>query len=280
LHWKEIIVIVRDITERKHAEKRLHQYAEEVEEKNADLASALAVAREATLLKGRFLANMSHEIRTPMNGVLGMIELLLDTPLNSEQQEYAEAVKHSAGALLTITNDILDLSKIEAGRLTIECIPFDLVATVKEIAAWFATRARAKGLDLTTGLPDDTPPAIRGDPVRLGQILTNLIGNAIKFTETGSVLIQMETIRDTAESITVRFAVEDTGIGIPVEQRAQLFQSFTQGDSSTTRKYGGTGLGLAISKQLVELLGGDIGVESERGRGSAFWFTAVFEKVT
>src|SRR5437762_3188493 len=174
LHWKEIIVIVRDITERKHAEKRLHQYAEEVEEMNADLASALAVAREATLLKGRFLANMSHEIRTPMNGVLGMTDLLLDTPLNAEQREYAEAVKQSAGALLTITNDILDLSKIEAGRLTIESIPFDLIATVSEVTAWFAARARVKGLELSSILPPDVPQPIRGDPVRLRQILTNL----------------------------------------------------------------------------------------------------------
>src|SRR5439155_603616 len=196
LHWKEIIVIVRDITERKHAEKRLQQYAEEEEEKNADLASALAVAREATLLKGRFLANMSHEIRTPMNGVLGMTDLLLDTPLNAEQREYAEAVKQSAGALLTITNDILDLSKIEAGRLTIECIPFDLGAIVNEVIAWFRARARTKGLELTAQLPANLPRMISGDPVRLRQILTNLIGNAIKFTDTGSVLIQMETIRD------------------------------------------------------------------------------------
>jgi two-component system sensor histidine kinase/response regulator len=278
LHWKEIIVILRDITERKRAEKRLQQYAEEVQEKNAELASALATAREATLLKGRFLANMSHEIRTPMNGVLGMTELLLDTPLNTEQREYAEAVKQSAGALLTITNDILDLSKIEAGRLTIECIPFDLIATVKEVTAWFATRARAKGLELTANLPPKPPPPIRGDPVRLRQILTNLIGNAIKFTDMGRVVVNMEVARDSKESLTLRFSVEDTGIGIPIEQRPQLFQSFTQGDSSTTRKYGGTGLGLAISKQLVELLGGDIGVESERGRGSTFWFTAVLER--
>ena len=277
LHWKEIIVIVRDITVRKHAERRLHQYAEEMQDKNAELGSALAMAREATLLKGRFLANMSHEIRTPMNGVLGMTELLLDTPLNGEQREYAEAVKQSAGALLTITNDILDLSKIEAGRLTIESIPFDLIGTVKEVTAWFAVRAKAKGLDLSSNLPSEPLPPLSGDPVRLRQILTNLIGNAIKFTEKGKVALRLEKVRTTAESITLKFSVEDTGIGIPIEQRAQLFQSFTQGDSSTTRKYGGTGLGLAISKQLVELLGGDIGLESERGRGSTFWFTAVFE---
>ena len=277
LHWKEMIVIVRDITERKRAEKRLEQYAEEVRQKNDDLAAALVAAREATLLKGRFLANMSHEIRTPMNGVLGMTELLLDTPLNDEQKEYAEAVQQSAGALLTVVNDILDLSKIEAGRLTMECTPFDLTALVKEVTGAFAVRARAKGLDLDSILPDD-PLAIRGDPGRLRQVLTNLIGNAIKFTETGKVSVRMETIGSTAESVNVKFYVEDTGIGVSSEYRGRIFQAFMQGDSSTTRRYGGTGLGLAISKQLVELLGGDIGVESEPGHGSTFWFSVVFEK--
>ena len=278
LYWKEIIAIVRDITERKRAEKRLEQYAEEVQEKNQDMAAALATAREATLMKGRFLANMSHEIRTPMNGILGMTELLLDTPLNAEQREYADAVKQSAGALLTITNDILDLSKIEAGRLTIECIPFDLVTTVKEIIAWFAVRAKAKGLLLKSVLPDGIPADIRGDPLRLRQILTNLIGNAIKFTESGSVTVYVDIVERTPESLAVKFRVEDTGIGVPTDQRNRLFESFTQADSSTTRKYGGTGLGLAISKQLVELLGGEIGVKSEGGEGSVFWFTAVFER--
>jgi two-component system, sensor histidine kinase and response regulator len=278
LHWKEIIVIIRDITERKRAEKRLQQYSEEVQEKNDDLAAALATAREATLMKGRFLANMSHEIRTPMNGVLGMTELLLDTPLNGEQREYAEAVKQSAEALLTITNDILDLSKIEAGRLTIECIPFDIVANVKEVIAWFGIRARAKGLELDAMLPPDVPAAVRGDPVRLRQVLTNLVGNAIKFTETGRIVVRMEVTESTAESVGTKFYVEDTGIGISPEHRTRIFQAFMQGDSSTTRKYGGTGLGLAISKQLVELLGGEIGVESDRGGGSTFWFTAMFER--
>jgi PAS domain S-box-containing protein len=278
LHWKEIIVIVRDITERKHADKRLEQYAQEVQEKNDDLAAALTAAREATLMKGRFLANMSHEIRTPMNGVMGMTELLLDTPLNDDQREYAEAVQQSAGALLTVINDILDLSKIEAGRLTMECTPFDITATVKEVITGFVIRARAKGLDLDSVLPSDDPLPVRGDPVRLRQILTNLIGNAIKFTETGKVVVRMDTVGSTAESLNVKFYVQDTGIGISSEHRGRIFEAFMQGDSSTTRRYGGTGLGLAISKQLVELLGGEIGVESEQGFGSTFWFSLAVER--
>ena len=280
LHWKEIIAVIRDITERKHAEKRLEQYSQEVQQKNHDLGEALATAREATLMKGRFLANMSHEIRTPMNGVIGMTELLLDTPLNVEQREYAEAVKNSAAALLTITNDILDLSKIEAGRLTIECVPFDLVTSIHEIVAWFAVRARAKGLQLQAVLPSGVPSDLQGDPVRLRQILTNLIGNAIKFTETGSIVIRLEILENRGESVAVRVQVEDTGIGVAPTQRERLFESFTQADTSTTRKYGGTGLGLAISKQLVELLGGQIGVESDGSHGSTFWFTVEFQKAS
>jgi two-component system sensor histidine kinase/response regulator len=278
LHWKEIIVIVRDITKRKHADKRLEQYALEVQEKNDDLAAALTAAREATLMKGRFLANMSHEIRTPMNGVMGMTELLLDTPLNDDQREYAEAVQQSAGALLTVINDILDLSKIEAGRLTMECTVFDITATVREIIAGFVIRARAKGLDLDSVLPSDDSLPVRGDPVRLRQVLTNLIGNAIKFTETGKVVVRMETLESTADSLNVKFYVQDTGIGISSEHRGRIFEAFMQGDSSTTRRYGGTGLGLAISKQLVELLGGEIGVESEQGFGSTFWFSVALER--
>src|ERR1700730_13670049 len=206
-----------------------------------------------------------------------MTELLLDTPLNDDQREYAEAVQQSAGALLTVVNDILDLSKIEAGRLTMECTPFDITALVKEIIAGFAIRARAKSLDLDSTLPDE-PLAILGDPGRLRQVLTNIIGNAIKFTETGKVSVRMETLAGTAESVNVKFYVQDTGIGVSSEYRGRIFQAFMQGDSSTTRRYGGTGLGLAISKQLVELLGGDIGVESEPGRGSKFWFSVMFEK--
>ncbi len=188
-------------------------------------------------------------------------------------------MQQSAAALLTITNDILDLSKIEAGRLTIECIPFDVVATVKEVIAWFALRAKAKGLDISAVLPSDIKTPVRGDPVRVRQILTNLVGNAIKFTENGRIVIRMKVSTDQPGSMRLKFSVEDTGIGIAPEQRARLFESFTQGDDSTTRKYGGTGLGLAISRQLVELLGGEIGVESEKGKGSTFWFAVSLEKL-
>jgi CheY-like chemotaxis protein len=177
-----------------------------------------------------------------------------------------------------VTNDILDLSKIEAGRLAIECIPFDITATIKEIIAWFAIRAKAKGLTLDCILPAESAMSVRGDPGRLRQILTNLIGNAIKFTETGKVAVRMEVVGAASESVTLKFYVEDTGIGISSDNRGRIFQPFMQGDSSTTRRYGGTGLGLAISKQLAELLGGEIGVDSVRGRGSTFWFSAVFEK--
>lgn len=279
LHWDTALVIVRTITDRKQAEAQLEQYASALEQKNEELAAALANAKEATELKSRFLANMSHEIRTPMNGVLGMMELLLGTPLDAEQREYAVSVKHSADALLTLINDILDLSKIEAGKLHLENIPFDLALTVEEVAAMCAVRARAKGLDFRCHASPDLPDTVRGDPGRLRQVLTNLIGNAIKFTDRGFVTVTTQLASSSTGEVTVKFMVADTGIGIASEQRARLFQSFVQGDNSTTRKYGGTGLGLSISKQLVGMLGGDIGVDSEPGRGSTFWFTAVFQKV-
>jgi PAS domain S-box-containing protein len=276
--WNETIAIIRDITERKHAAGKLHQYAQELESKNEELAVALLRAREATQLKSRFLANMSHEIRTPMNGVVGMIEFLLATSLNDEQREYAESVKQSADSLLRLLNDILDLSKIEAGKLELESVPFDLRAVLEEAASVFALRARAKGLDFHSSLPPKAVREVRGDPGRLRQVLNNLLGNALKFTASGRISFDAEIVRSTAESLTLKFTVEDTGIGIAPDQRARLFQNFSQGDSSTTRRYGGTGLGLAISKQLVEMLGGEIGVSSEPGHGSRFWFTAVFER--
>ncbi len=278
LSRREVIIIVRDITARKIAERQLERFATELSKKNGELVAALARAREATKLKSQFLANMSHEIRTPMNGILGMIGFLLNTQLNTEQQDYAESVRNSAVSLLGIINDILDLSKIEAGKLTLERIDFDLTAMVRDLAREFALHARAKQLGFLCHLESENPRWVAGDPGRLRQVLTNLLGNAIKFTSKGDVSLSVETVRDTEDTATVRFAVKDTGIGISPEQRNRLFQNFVQGDGSTTRRYGGTGLGLAISKQLAAMLGGDIGFESEAGKGSLFWVTAVLEK--
>jgi two-component system sensor histidine kinase/response regulator len=270
--------VARDITDRKIAEAKLESYASELARKNEELADALTAAKEGTELKSRFLATMSHEIRTPMNGVLGMTELLMSTPLDTEQRDYAQAVRHSAEALLVVINDILDISKIEAGKLNLERLPFDPSAVVDEVIGLLAPRAAAKGLRLTCETQGTLPRVVRGDPGRLRQILLNLIGNAVKFTEEGEVAVSTLVTGSTAETATVQFSVRDTGIGISPEKGSRLFQSFVQGDSSTTRKYGGTGLGLAISKQLVEMMGGVIEFESELGRGSTFTFLVAFEK--
>jgi PAS domain S-box-containing protein len=278
LDWEHSIATVRNITARKNDEKRLQEYAQELERKNEELETALVTARDATQLKSRFLANMSHEIRTPMNGVLGMTDFLLSTDLTDEQQEYAGSIKKSADALLALINDILDLSRIEAGKLRLDHLPFSLPATVEESSSIFALQARAKGLDFTTATSGDLPEMVVGDAGRVRQVLTNLIGNAVKFTDSGRIDVEVQLLRSTKDGIVARFFVSDTGIGIPPEHQSRLFESFTQGDGSSTRKYGGTGLGLSISKQLVELMEGQLGVESKPGQGSRFWFTANFGK--
>jgi PAS domain S-box-containing protein len=276
--------IVTDITERQQAADALRTSLEEISRTNRALQEEVVERRRAEVAaeaanrsKSEFLANMSHEIRTPLNGVVGMTELALGTDLNAEQREYLDMVKSSGESLLTVINDILDFSKIEAGELTVDAIPFDLSDCLATALKLLATRAQLKGLELAFDVRPDVPTALVGDPNRLRQIVTNLIGNAIKFTEHGEVVLTVQAETQTDTDAMLRFSVLDSGIGVPLEQQAAIFRPFIQADGSTTRKYGGTGLGLAISTSLVALLGGRIWLESEIGHGSTFHFTVAFD---
>jgi len=267
-----------DMTDVTAAQEELRRSAEHLQNSNRQLDQALQEAQAAARVKASFLATVSHELRTPMNGVIGMTDLLMDTEPSEEQQSYIQPIRQCGEVLLNLINDILEYGKIEAGKLELECIDFNLRTTVEDVLNQFAERAETKGLEIAGLVHASVPTGLRGDPGRLRQILTNFVGNAIKFTERGDVTIQAFLEKDLVDAVVVRFEITDSGIGIPPEVQARLFQPFTQADSSTSRKYGGTGLGLAISKQLAEQMGGSVGIVSQPEHGSTFWCTARFIK--
>jgi signal transduction histidine kinase len=271
----EVTLRVGNLLKARRAHLHLQQTLVELRQGNAEMEAA---RESATRYKTEFLSNITHELRTPMNGVIGMADLLLHTQLDPDQNKFVRLIRQSGDAMMTIIDDVLDFSEIEVGRLSFEVLDFDLIEMIESTEKLLAQRAQAKGIHLAIAIASEVPARLRADPRRLRQILNNLIGNALKFTIEGKVVVRISKESESAREAKIRFEVEDSGIGISRESQDRLFQAFSQADGSTTRKYGGMGLGLAIAMQLVALMKGEIGVHSEPGKGSTFWFTARMEK--